>query len=135
LFAKKKQKSNKQRFDASVKKSKVNLSRKDTKNNNVFDNEISRLSRISRTFCRRQQSLKDITSNASQEISSRNIVLLFNNKKRKKLTYLNNCDLNTINVAQRIFNFNFDILRNTRKRKREKETKRETTLLFALRNS
>jgi len=69
-----------------------------------------------------------------QKIFSRDIVFLFSNKKRKKSIYLNNCNLSTINVTQRIFDFNFNILRDIREREREKETKRKITLLFAFRN-
>jgi len=69
-----------------------------------------------------------------QEIFSRNIVLLFSNRKQKKFIYLNNCNLNTINIVKHIFNSNFDILQNTRERKRKKETKQKSSLLFVFRN-
>jgi len=72
--------------------------------------------------------------NASQKIFSRNIAFLFNNKKQKRSTYLNNCNLSTINIVQRVFNFNFNILRDIRRRKRERETRQKTILLFALQN-
>jgi len=47
LFAKRKYKSNKQRFDINFKRNKVNLLKKDIKNNNIFDSKISRLLQIS----------------------------------------------------------------------------------------
>jgi len=58
-----------------------------------------------------------------QKIFSRNIAFLFNNKKQKKSTYLNNCNLSIINIAQYIFNFNFDILQNTQEHKYKRKTK------------
>ncbi len=50
-----------------------------------------------------------------QNLSFRNIIFLFSNKKRKRSTYVNNYNLNIINIIQYIFNFNFDILQNTKK--------------------
>ena len=50
--------------------------------------------------------------NALQKIFSRDITLLSSNKKRKRLVYLNNCNLSTTNIVRYIFNFNFNILRD-----------------------
>jgi len=52
-------------------------------------------------------------SNVSQKIFSQNIVFLSSNRKRKKSTYLNNCDLSTINIMRRVFDFSFNTLRDT----------------------
>jgi hypothetical protein len=63
-----------------------------------------------------------------------NIILLFNNKKQKRSTYLNNYNLSTINIMQYIFNSSFNTLQNIRKRKRKREIKQKIALLFVRRN-
>jgi len=121
-FTKRKQKSTKQRFVANNKKSKINISNKESQNNNVFNTKFSQISQISCRFC---QLLKKIVLNVLQKISSRDIVFLSNSKKQKKSIYLNNCNLSTINIARRIFNYNFSAQEDTQARERKKEQKKE----------
>jgi len=66
-FTKKKQKNIEQRFATNNKKSEINVSSKKFQNNNVFNIEFFRISRISR---RSRQLLKKIASNALREIFS-----------------------------------------------------------------